>query len=76
MSEKAIFSKDYQRIVSRLKKARKEKGWSQKELAVKVERTQSHISKIESAQIRIEILQLQELAKALGKKVDYFLDIK
>jgi transcriptional regulator with XRE-family HTH domain len=44
----------------------------QVEVAKKLGRTQSYISKIESGQRRFDILQLKEFAKLYKKTLDYF----
>ena len=73
MVGKTIFDKDYKDLVTKISKARVEAGFTQKHLAKKLGKTQSYISKIESAQIRIDVLQLRQIAKVLGKDISYFL---
>ena len=70
---KAIYSKDHRVTVERLKQARREAGMDQKQVATLLGRTQSHVSKIESGQRRIDIVTLKELAKIYKKPADYFL---
>ncbi|MBU4142240.1 helix-turn-helix domain-containing protein [Patescibacteria group bacterium] len=70
---KAIYSKDHKYIVEQLKKARKEDGLEQVEVAKLLGRTQSHISKIEAGQRRIDIIQLKEFARIYKKDIDYFI---
>src|SRR3989338_6627945 len=60
---RAIYSKDHNAIVERLKKARIEAGFGQVEVAKKLGKTQSYLSKIESGQRRFDVLQLKEFAK-------------
>lgn len=74
MNSKTIFLKDYQKLVSKIFEARKSVGMTQGQFAKKLKRTQSYISKIESAQVRVDILQLQEIAKILNKDINYFLN--
>lgn len=71
--KKAIFSNDHKNIVQRLKQARKESGLDQKEVAVLLNRSQSYLSKLESGQRRIDIVQLKELANIYKKPIDYFI---
>jgi transcriptional regulator with XRE-family HTH domain len=66
---KSIFSDDYKRTVRRIREARVKGGISQAELAEKLGTTQSHISKIEHGQSRIDVAQLKELARALNINV-------
>jgi len=69
---RAIYTKDHNAIVKRLKEARIESGLGQIEVAKKLGRTQSYLSKIESGQRRFDVLQLKEFAKLYKKSLDYF----
>ena len=69
---RAIYTKDHNAIVERLKKARFESGLGQVEVAKKLGKTQSYLSKIESGQRRFDVLQLKEFAKLYKKPLDYF----
>lgn len=70
---RAIYTKDHNAIVERLKKARAEAGLGQIEVAKKIGKTQSYISKIESGQRRFDVLQLKEFASLYNKPLDYFI---
>ena len=70
---KTIYSKEHRSLVERLRKARKEKGLDQKDVAKILKVSQSYVSKIESGQRRIDIVQLKAFAKIYGKKIDYFI---
>ena len=70
---RAIYTKDHNEIVERLKEARLEIGLGQVEVAEKLGRTQSYVSKIESGQRRFDVLQLKEFAKNIKKSLDFFL---
>ncbi|MEI8174939.1 MAG: helix-turn-helix transcriptional regulator [bacterium] len=69
---RAIYTKDHNVIVERLKKARFESGLGQVEASKKLGKTQSYLSKIESGQRRFDVLQLKEFAKLYKKPLDYF----
>lgn len=69
---KAIYSNEHRSLVERLKKARKEAGLDQEAVAKLLGVTQSYISKMESGQRRIDIVQLKRFAKVYRKKIDYF----
>ncbi len=69
---RAIYTKDHNAIVKRLKEARIESGLGQIEVARKLGRTQSYLSKIESGQRRFDVLQLKEFAKLYKKSLDFF----
>jgi len=70
---KTIYSKEHRKLVERLKKARKEAGLDQEAVAKLLRVTQSYISKIESGQRRIDVVQLRRFARVYKKKIDYFL---
>ncbi len=72
-AKKTIYSKEHQRLVGLLIKAREEAKLRQEDAADKLGRTQSYISKIESGQRRIDLVQLQELAKIYKKPTKFFL---
>jgi len=69
---RALYKEEHQKIVERLKKARIEADLDQVEVAEKLGRTQSYVSKIESGQRRFDVLQLKEFAKLYKKPLDYF----
>jgi transcriptional regulator with XRE-family HTH domain len=71
---RAIYTKDHSEIVARIKNARIEAGLGQIEVAKKLGKTQSYVSKIESGQRRFDVLQLKEFAKIYKKDVSYFIE--
>ena len=70
--EKTIRTKEYARFVEKLRKARLEAGLKQIEVAKKLKRPQSYISRVESGEYRLDILEVKRFAKIYGKSVDYF----
>ena len=70
---KTIYTNEHKYIVQQLKKARIEAGLDQEEVAKLLKKTQSYISKIESGQRRIDVVQLKELAKIYKKPIDFFI---
>ncbi len=70
---RAIYTKDHNEIVKRLKQARVEAGLGQVEVAKKLGKTQSYLSKIESGQRRFDVLQLKEFAKLYKKDISFFI---
>ncbi|NLT51965.1 MAG: helix-turn-helix transcriptional regulator [Ignavibacteria bacterium] len=69
---KSIYSKEYKKTIEKLKKARIEIGLKQEEVAEKLRKPQSYISKIERGERRIDIAELQDLAKVYKKEINYF----
>ena len=70
---KTLYEKDYREIMSRLKQARIGSGLSQQEVASKLKKPQSYISKIESGERRLDVAELKKLAEIYKKSADYFL---
>jgi transcriptional regulator with XRE-family HTH domain len=70
---KTIFSKDHRILIERLKKAREEAGLDQLDVAKKLKKSQSYVSKIESGQRRVDIVQLKELAGIYKKDIYFFI---
>jgi len=70
---KTIYSKEHKYIVKQLKRARKEANLSQGEVAKLLNKTQSYISKIESGQRKIDVVQLKEFAKIYKKDLNFFI---
>jgi len=69
----SIYTNEHLLIVNRLKDARRDAGFEQVQVAEILGKTQSFISKIESGQRKIDVMQLKEFAKVYKKPLDYFL---
>jgi transcriptional regulator with XRE-family HTH domain len=67
-----IRSKEYADFVGKLKQARLEAGLRQIDVAKKLKRTQSYVSRVEVGEQRLDILELQRFAKLYNKPLDYF----
>jgi len=74
--KKTIYSSAHKHLVDQLKKARQSSRLEQQQVADKLGKTQSYISKIESGQRRVDLVQLKEFAKIYKKSLDYFLPKK
>lgn len=70
---KVIYSKYHKFLVEQLKKARTEAGLDQIKAAEILGKTQSYLSKIESGQRRIDVVQLKEFARVYKKDLDFFI---
>ena len=71
--DKTIYTDSHRQLVRQLIRARKKAKLKQADVAKKIGRTQSYISKIESGQCRIDTVQLKEFAAIYKKKIDFFL---
>jgi len=70
---KSIYSKEYKGVVDKLKKARQKAGLKQEEVASKLKKPQSFISKIESGERRVDVAELKQLAKIYKKDIRFFI---
>ena len=71
--DKTIFTESHKDLVGRLIKARKQAKLKQKDVAKKLGRTQSYLSKIEAGQRRVDLIQLKEFAAIYKKKLNFFI---
>lgn len=70
---KKIYTEKYQAFLSRLREARKEKGLTQTEVASMLSKPQSYVTKCESGERRVDIVELADFASVYEKPLDYFL---
>ena len=71
---RTIHTKEYAVFIERIKKARIESGLKQIEVAKKMKRPQSYISRVESGEYRLDILEVKKFAKLYKKSIEYFLE--
>ena len=71
--KKTIYSDNHKKLVKKLISAREKSGLRQEDVAKQLGVTQSFISKLESAQRRIDLIQIQNFAKIYKKLVSYFI---
>ena len=65
---KSIFTKEYEHVLSRLIAARKNAGLTQDELAERLNKPQSFVSKYERGERRLDIVEFMNVALAIGIK--------
>ncbi len=65
--------KKYQKFIVRLKQARVEAGLTQSQVADFLNKPQSYISKCESGERRVDIIELKSFADLYRKGIHYFL---
>lgn len=63
---KSIYSQSYRALLARITQARKEAGITQADLAKQLGRPQSFISKIESGERRIDVVEFLQVAHLIG----------
>ncbi len=71
---KSVYTKGYREIIERLKKARIQAGLAQHEVAKKLGKPQSYISKIESGERRLDVVEIKKFALIYKKEITYFLN--
>ncbi len=69
----ALHSRKYKRFLVRLKAARADAGLTQVEVARRLRKPQSFVSKSESGERRVDAVELCEFAGVYGKGVRFFL---
>lgn len=67
------YQRAYQAFLKRLIKARHDAGYLQGEVAERMGKPHSFLSKCELGERRLDIIELQRLAKIYGKSIRYFL---
>ena len=65
---KSVFSDRYGRFLAVIVQARQDAGLTQSDLASRLNKPQSYISKAERGERRIDVVEFIDLAQALGKK--------
>jgi len=70
---KTIYLPEYKFVLSKLKQARLEAGLTQEEVAAKLKKPQSYISKVENGERRLDVVELKLFADLYKRKVDYFI---
>lgn len=67
-----IYSDKYKKLLEKLVSAREKAGLTQQQVAQKIKKPQSFISKIESGERRIDVVELEELALIYNVPLNYF----
>jgi len=66
---KIIYSDEQKYLVEQLRRAREENGMDQVAVAKLLGKTQSYISKIESGQRKVDVIQLKEFSAIYKKDI-------
>ena len=66
----SVYSDNYKKLIERLKQARLDAGLSQQVVASKLGKPQSYVSKVESGERRVDIIEVKEFAKLYKKKLE------
>jgi transcriptional regulator with XRE-family HTH domain len=68
------YQKAYERFLGRLVQARREAGLTQVEVADRLDKARSFVSKCELGERRVDIVELQQMAKLYKKDLTFFCD--
>ena len=72
----SVHSRRYKKFLVRLRRARKESGLTQQEVALDFKVPQSWVSKCESGERRVDVIELQNFALIYKKPITFFLSSK
>ena len=70
---RAAYHRRYRVFLERLRQARHDAHLTQVHVAGKLGRRQSFVSKCESGERRIDVVELQEFARLYGKSLEFFI---
>ena len=70
--EKSVFTAEYQVLLDVLRKTRRRAKITQVQLAQRIGESQSFVSKLERGQIRIDLVQLRTICRALNTNLQSF----
>ena len=68
-----VHSPRYRQFLKKLRAARLEAGFTQQEVARSLRRPQSFVSKCESGERRVDVVELERFARLYGKGLEDFL---
>jgi transcriptional regulator with XRE-family HTH domain len=70
--EKSVHTEEYAAFLRLLRETRKAANITQVELGRRLSQTQSHVSKWERGELRIDVIQLRNICRALGTELTVF----
>ncbi|MBI5733449.1 MAG: helix-turn-helix transcriptional regulator [Candidatus Kerfeldbacteria bacterium] len=70
---KSVYTKEYKEITNRLRQARVDAGLSQRVVADKLNKPQSYVSKIESGERRLDVVEVKKFAIIYKKDISFLI---
>lgn len=75
--DKSIYNSEYQNLINKLRALRLKKRWTQTQLALKLGVDQTIISKIETCERRLDVIELKNICSALNEPfVDFIASLQ
>ncbi len=68
--EKSIYSEEYQQLCALLRQLRREAGLTQVDVAQRLDVPQSFVSKYESGERRLDVIELRHIAEAIDTTLE------
>jgi len=69
-----IYSDEYKKITEKLRKARIKAGFTQEQVAEKLGKPQSYVSKSEAGERRLDVTELKKFANLYKKDINNFIE--
>jgi transcriptional regulator with XRE-family HTH domain len=70
--EKSVHTREYAVLLKLLRETRRAAGVTQVRLAERIGESQSHLSKMERGEVRLDLIQMRTICRALGTTVPAF----
>ena len=70
---KSIYSRDYRLFLQLLKTTRRDAGLNQEQIAARLGKTQTFVSKCERGERRVDIVEVRAFCKAIGTSFPLFI---
>ncbi|MFA6526620.1 MAG: helix-turn-helix transcriptional regulator [Candidatus Buchananbacteria bacterium] len=67
---KTIWTKEYAVFIKKLRQARYDAGLKQIDVAKKLKRPQSYVSRVESGEYRLDVMEVKRFAKLYKKDIN------
>lgn len=69
----SVYAEEYKHVIEKMRQARRDSGFTQKQVAEKLGKPQSFVSKTESGERRLDVAELKKFADLYKKKINYFI---
>ena len=73
--EKSIYTAEYAELLRLLRETREKAGITQTDMATRLERSQSFVTKYERGECRLDVIQLRTLCQVLGTDLSSFVTV-